>query len=1420
MDESQIINDGRSMGLEGKRLLEYVESRRERENKKRVEDLEREDRRMARDDRTRQAELELQQRQNELETRRLELQGSANAGRSEPALGMHASKAHIKLAQYKEGDDIATYLRNFERVKTANGWSDEVALSALINGFSGTKVCTFIDSIPDLLYTDLKPLLLQSFGASIYDLQAKFRYAKQSHEPMSQFILVLNDYLSKMCTLANVQDDFKNLRDFVIKDQLLRSVDKNLADFLKENDIFKSSLDEIVQLAENYQAIHGKVARKAIISQPVNFGIKNSNVACPKPNGNFHSSRTCYLCGKQGHMAKYCTVKSVNHVSTDVEVKNPRACYNCGDLNHFAKFCPRKRGYYDRSRNETSEVKKAEMIGISLSGDGKALGSRLPLANGKCNGKNVTVLRDTGATIVAVKPSLVSKENYVDEVVKIKFADGVFKTVPKALVNIESPYLNGQTEAAIIEGLAFDVLVGNVSEARCACIEVEEEKEKNDFEYCNDFVCAVETRAQAKIDRLPSRSTNIGVGAVQLDFSSLSTKDLISLQQNDATLKNCYEKVLDVSPNFPKFSERSGVLIRVNNSKENLRDIIQQIVLPKSLRGKVLSLAHDTILSGHLGINKTKNRVSNHFFWPGMSGDISRFCRSCPVCQKNNINKPPKAPLINLPVIETPFARVAVDLIGPLPKSTRGNRFALVAIDLATKYPDAVPLKNIDSHTVAEALLDIFSRVGLPNEILHDQGAQFMGSVMKRFNNLLQIKSIHTTPYNPRCNGTCENFNKTLKQMVKKICEDEPEIWDKYLQPLLFAYREVPQCTTGFSPFELIFGHNVRGPLFLAKEKLLENNDDPEQLEVTRYVMSMREKIKEFMKISNMNEIGCKTKQKRYYDKGSRKRNYKLGDKVLLLLPTSTNKLLAEWKGPFEIVRRVNKVDYVIRVFDKERMYHINMLKPFFERSSDVVQSVNSFIEGGEDDRVDVNEELTDEQQLIISDVICKNVSVFNDKPGKILNMSYEIFVDDKVKPISSLPYKLPYALKDKVKATIDSWLEQGIIRKSSSSWCSPAVVVQNKDDSIRLTIDYRKINPHVNVDNYPMPDRDIVIEKLCDSKFLTKLDLTKAYLQMPLNENSRKYTSFVTEYGQFEFCVVPFGIKFASGLCNRVMNEILEDCKTFVTTFVDDLMVHSNSFEEHVKHIGIILSKLNDAGITLNKKKCKFGHSKVKFLGVIVGEGEVSPDPEKVEAIKNFRKPATKKEMRSFLGLLSFYRKFVPNLSKYIAPLTDLLRKKCLDKIVWDEKLSKCFYDATNLISEDISLVIPRVNCPFIIETDASDFGIGAVLLQKSEDTLRPIAFISRKLNPAERNYAVIEKECLAIKWSIDYFHQYLYGGKFLVRTDHAPLTWLSQNKDKNSRLMRWALSLQVYDFSIEYVKGSENFIADFFSRMMKLNV
>ena len=1407
MDESKIIEDGRALGLEGKNLLSYVEERRLREEKRLKESVEREERRLEREDKRLTLELEVQRKREEAELARI---ASPNGGTvSEGA----TPKNFIKLAQYKTGEDISVYLRNFERVRDANKWNADVAISALINGFSGTQVSAYLDSVTSLEYSELKSQLVKAFGASIYDLQTKFRFSKQAGEPVSQFVVMLKDLLNKICESIVVGTSFEKLVEFIIKDQLLRSVDRDLASFLKENNIFQSSLDSVISLAENYQAIHGNLGKKQKFQNP-NFKDLNSN--SEKSGEKTVASKVrCYTCNELGHVASRCGFKSSNYVAKEqIAPDNSKIiqCWTCKEFGHMARDCSsRKRGTRGVDPGASQEV-----IGISIS-DFKS-NSKLPVTAGTCNGKKVSVLRDTGSTAVLVKSSLVKPSYLTNGKTTLRFADGRTSKVPRARIYVNSDFYKGFVEAACVENLPFDVLIGNVNGASCACTasinNVETSHEENPDSEDEATICLVQTRNQVKNENSVCKS-RIGLGSIKLDMSSISTKEIIELQKNDPTLNACFKKVDNVSNSTPRFITKKGLLVRVANSSDTLRDVLQQIVLPKSLRKKVTTLAHDTVLSGHLGTGKTIKRVMAHFYWPGVTGDIARYCRSCEVCQRNSSGRPAKVPLVNLPLIDTPFARIAMDLIGPLPKSKKGNRFALVVIDMATKYPDAVALKNIDSHNIAQALIDIFSRIGLPKEVLHDQGTQFMSSVMKRFNEILQIKGISTTPYHPQCNGTCENFNKSLKQMIRKICDDEPDQWDKYLQPLLFAYREVPQCSTGFSPFELVFGHNVRGPLFLIKEKLLENSDEPDQIPVTEYVIDMRNRIKEFLKISNENESANKAKQKTYYDRNTRKRNFNLGDKVLLLLPTSSNKLMAEWKGPFEVVRRVNKVDYVVRIGDKERMYHVNMLRPFHERVQTEINSAN-LAESVEEETCtyDINENLSGEDRKKICEILERESKVFDDAPGKFSDLSYEIHMDPKIKPISSLPYKVPYPLKDKVKSMINTWLEQGIIQKSNSEWTSPIVVVKNKDESIRITVDFRKINPHVNVDKFPMPDKDVVIEKLSNSKFLTKLDLTKAFLQLPLSEDSRKYTSFVCEEGQFEFCSVPFGIRFASGLCNRVISNLLEDCKDFVCNFIDDLMIHSESFDEHVKHVNIILSKLNAAGITLNLKKCKFAYKKVKFLGFIVGNGKVSPDPVKVSAIRSFPKPVDKKHLRSFLGLLSFYRRFIPGLANHVAPLTDMLKKCCYDKLRWSDQQTEIFEKARKLISDEVFLRIPSPDLEFVVQTDASKVGIGAVLAQVVDGEYCPIAFISRKLNKAESNYSVIEQECLAIKWAITYFYQYLYGGKFTIRTDHAPLTWLKQNKDKNSRLMRWALSLQAYDFTIEYVKGSENFLADMLSR------
>ena len=268
--------------------------------------------------------------------------------------------------------------------------------------------------------------------------------------------------------------------------------------------------------------------------------------------------------------------------------------------------------------------------------------------------------------------------------------------------------------------------------------------------------------------------------------------------------------------------------------------------------------------------------------------------------------------MISIPVVSEPFKKVAIDIVGPLPKSTKGNRFILTLVDYATRYSDAVAIRNIDTETIAEELVNIFSRVGLPDEILTDQGSNFTSQLMKDVCECLSIRKLRTTPYHPMCNGLVERFNGVLKTMLKKYVSKQPNIWDKYLPYLLFAYREVPQASTGFSPFELLYGRKVKGPLDLVYDTWTDEYKEDENL--LKYVLEMRDKLSAMSEVVKENIATQQERQKYYYDKKARMRSFSAGDKVLVLLPSDTRKLKAVWKGPFTIVRNINTVDYEVRV--------------------------------------------------------------------------------------------------------------------------------------------------------------------------------------------------------------------------------------------------------------------------------------------------------------------------------------------------------------------------------------------------------------------------------------------------------------------------------------------------------------------------
>ena len=282
--------------------------------------------------------------------------------------------------------------------------------------------------------------------------------------------------------------------------------------------------------------------------------------------------------------------------------------------------------------------------------------------------------------------------------------------------------------------------------------------------------------------------------------------------------------------------------------------------------------------------------------------------------------------MIPLPVLDEPFSRIAMDIVGPLPRSSQGNRYILVVCDYATRYPEASALKSIDAETVADNLVRLFSWIGIPKEILTDQGSNFMSKLLSSMYERLGIHALRTSPYHPQTDGLVERFNLTLKAMLRKFVDADAGNWDALLPYVLFAYREAAQASTGFSPNELVFGRQLRGPLDVMKEVWTDSQQpQPEAKSVIQHMLNIRDRLDRCQEAANKNLRSAQQRQKAWHDKNARTRSFKAGDNVLVLLPSSTSKLLAEWKGPYPITKQVGPVSYEVNMFDKRRKKRIFM---------------------------------------------------------------------------------------------------------------------------------------------------------------------------------------------------------------------------------------------------------------------------------------------------------------------------------------------------------------------------------------------------------------------------------------------------------------------------------------------------------------
>ena len=453
--------------------------------------------------------------------------------------------------------------------------------------------------------------------------------------------------------------------------------------------------------------------------------------------------------------------------------------------------------------------------------------------------------------------------------------------------------------------------------------------------------------------------------------------------------------------------------------------------------------------------------------------------------------------------------------------------------------------------------------------------------------------------------------------------------------------------------------------------------------------------------------------------------------------------------------------------------------------------------------------ELVDEFKDVFPDTLPKG------RPPK-RDIVHEIRTEEGAKPPSRPPYRLGPAEQDEMEEQVKDLLAQGFIRPSASPYGAPILFVPKKDGRWRMCIDYRALNKQTVKDQFPLPRIDSLLERLGQATVFTKLDLASGYHQIAMEETSIQKTAFRTNFGHFEFLVMPFGLCNAPGTFQRLMNKVFADnLGKFIAVYLDDILIFSRNMEEHWKHLRWALDRLREAKLYGRLHKCEFLKDQVEYLGFEVSPRGVQASPGKVRAIIDWPRPKGVHDVRSFLGLASYYRRFVRGFSELARPLTALTRAGV--EWEWSTPQHQAFNRLKLALTTAPVLKLPDFERQFVVTTDASDAAVGAILEQDFGNGLQPVAFASRKLNGAEMRYSAYERELLGIVWALAQWKHYCRGPhSVVIQTDHAPLRHLPNQASVNSRVWKWISILQGYNLEIRHIPGKRN-PADTLSRQDK---
>ena len=1059
----------------------------------------------------------------------------------------------------------------------------------------------------------------------------------------------------------------------------------------------------------------------------------------PKPNSTGEtksqyplSRPTCNYCKKPGHLVSEC-LKLKRKLERD-EAKptglttlrpRPQSSIKTNTIDIFTK--PKS--------DSTVEIFEPFILNgfVSLSGD-------------NCPPTPIKIVRDTGASQYLILGDILpfSEKTSAGTSVLLQGVECGTVNIPLHHVNLSSDLVTGLVVIGIKPSLPFKgvhLLLGNdlagdkvvVNPLVTDTTNIDQTDDPIEQEIPDLYPSCAVTRAMAKKAILKNLNSDIDLTdtficqyfnneiAKSLDHSlsdtqtrqclvqghdTLSKSQLIQEQQTDPEISKSIFRVLpedEISQVPMCYYIKNGILMRKWRPFDVQADdewaVYHQIVVPKSYRHEILSIAHESPMSGHLGINKTYHKIINHFYWPGLKSDVSKYCKICHTCQM--VGKPnqtiPKAQLQPIPAFDEPFSRILIDCAGPLPRTKSGNETLLTIMCTSTRFPEAIPLRNIKT-----------------------------------------------------------------KSIVK------------------------------------VFGHSVRGPLKLLKEKFLSNDETP--LNLLQYVFDFRNRLSRACEVARSNLKTSQGKMKARYDNYLIDRNFKQGDKVLALLPIPGRPLQGRYFGPYTIDKKTSDLNYIINTSGRRKnkqMCHVNMLKEYFDRDSSIskpITVVNTVPQESNVFEPEVNSDFIDKSdpgpsKLENSDIL-RNLKnklshlepsqheelkqliheyehLFPDIPTRTDKIYHDVIVEDS-KPIKQHPYRMNPLKQKYLKDEVKYLLENDFIEPSQSNYSSPCILVSKSNGTYRMCKYYRKVNSVTKTDSFPIPRIDDCIDKVGNSKYVTKFDLLKGFWQVPLTDRAKEVLAFATPNGLYQYKVMPFGMKNSPATFQRLVNNVicgLDGCDAYI----DDIIIYSDSWSDHLQRIRKFFDRLSKAKLTVNLAKTEFCHATVTFLGHLVGQGQVKPLEAKVNAISEFPVPKFKRQLMRFLDMAGYYRKFCKNFSCIAEPLTNLLKKSTQFK--WNDKCQDAFDRLKAILKSAPVLLAPDFDKYFKLAVDASDVGIGAVLLQEDNNGIdHPVCYFSKKFNKHQKNYSTIEKECLALILAIQQFEVYSTSStsSIVVFSDH----------------------------------------------------